>query len=184
MVVAGNHAQEQRTSELAVSQIKVGIRMRRLTQAIEDLAESISGIGLLHPITVADTGDSYLLLSGLHRLEAFKILKKETSPANIVSSNDLIYELIECEENLVRCDLNAIQTAEHIVRREELLVQLGRKAVVGNNQYSEKKLTNEELARQMGMTKELTIQKSSCQSESRGKGLAAKQSSLKILWIW
>ena len=49
--------------------------------------------------------------------------------------------------------MNAIQTAEHIVRREELLVQLGRKAVVGNNQYSEKKLTNEELARQMGMTK-------------------------------
>ena len=154
MVVAGNHAQEQHTTELAVSQIKVGIRMRRTDpEAIEDLAESISGIGLLHPVTVADTGDSYLLLSGLHRLEAFKILKKETIPANIVSGDDLVYELIECEENLVRCDLNAIQTAEHIVRREELLVQLGRKAVVGNNQYSEKKLTNEELARQMGMTK-------------------------------
>ena len=154
MVFAGNQEVQQQTTELEISKIKVGIRMRRTDpEAVVDLAESIKGIGLLHPITVADMGDSYLLLSGLHRIKAFNLLKKTTIPANIIEGTKAVYELVECEENLVRCDLNAIQTAEHIVRREELLMQLGRKAVVGNNQYTDKKLTNSELARQMGMTK-------------------------------
>ena len=65
----------------------------------------------------------------------------------------MIDQLVECEENLVRSELNAIQTAEHIVRREQLLIDLGRKAVVGNNQYTEEKITNDDLARQMGYTK-------------------------------
>ena len=138
--------------------------MRRTDpEAVVDLAESIKGIGLLHPITVADMGDSYLLLSGLHRIKAFNLLKKTTIPANIIEGAKAVYELVEVEENLVRSDLNAIQTAEHIVRREELLMQLGRKAVVGNNQYTDKKLTNSELARRNGNDEaNLSIQESSC----------------------
>ena len=42
---------------------------------------------------------------------------------------------------------------KHIIKREELLIALGKKAVVGNNQYTEDKITNEDLARQMGYTK-------------------------------
>lgn len=128
--------------------------MRRTDELkVQDLCESIKGIGLLHAISVAENGENYLLLSGLHRVESFKVLGKDEIPALVHKSNHLTNSLIEVEENLCRSDLNAIQTAEHIVRREELLVALGRKAIVGNNQYTEEKITNEELARSMGMTR-------------------------------
>lgn len=128
--------------------------MRRTDELkIQDLCESIKGIGLLHAISVAENGENYLLLSGLHRVESFKVLGKDEIPALVHKSNHLTNSLIEVEENLCRSDLNAIQTAEHIIRREELLIALGRKAVIGNNQYTEEKITNEDLARSMGMTR-------------------------------
>ena len=140
--------------EIPIDEIKVNRRMRRTDEErIKDLAESIKNIGLLHNICVAQKDDTYVLLSGLHRLEAFKILGRTTIPATVRQSNEHIDELIEVEENLVRSELNAIQTAEHIIKREELLIALGKKAVVGNNQYTEDKITNEDLARQMGYTK-------------------------------
>ena len=54
--------------------------MRRTDpEAIDDLAESISGIGLFIqlPLRILVI---LLLLSGLYRLEAFKILKKKPFP--------------------------------------------------------------------------------------------------------
>ena len=127
--------------------------MRRTDEeAIKDLAESIKNIGLLHNICVALKDDTYVLLSGLHRLESFRLLGRTTIPATVRQSNKHIDELIQVEENLVRSELNAIQTAEFIIKREELIA-LGKKAVVGNNQYTEDKITNEDLARQMGYTK-------------------------------
>lgn len=140
--------------EILIESIQVNRRMRRTDEdRIKDLSQSILSIGLLHPISVAQKDDTYVLLSGLHRLESFKLLGRSTIPATIRESNDLIDQLVECEENLVRSDLNAIQTSEHIIKREQLLIALGKKAVVGNNQYSEEKITNEDLARQMGYTK-------------------------------
>jgi len=128
--------------------------MRRTDELkVQDLAESIRGIGLLHAISVAENNGRYILLSGLHRVESFKLLGKEEIPALVHKSDDLTNSLIEVEENLCRHDLNAIQTAESIVRREELLTALGRKAVAGNNQYTEEKITNEDLARSMGLTR-------------------------------
>ena len=155
--------------EIPIDSIKINRRMRRTDEArIQDLAESIKNIGLLHSISVALKDDTYILLSGLHRIESFKLLGRTTIPATVRESNEHINQLIEVEENLVRSELNAIQTAEHIIKREQLLIDLGKKAIVGNNQYTEDKITNEDLARQMGYTKEnLSIQKISCQSESR-----------------
>lgn len=139
---------------IEINKIKITRRMRRTDEArIQDLAESIRGVGLLHPVSLAKKGDDYFLLSGLHRIESFRLLGKTTIPATVRASNDLTDQLIEVEENLVRSELNAIQTAEHIVKREQLLVDLGRKAVVGNNQYTEGMVTNEDLARQMGYTR-------------------------------
>ena len=138
---------------ISIKDIKVSRRLRRTDEGnIADLAESIKGIGLLHPITVAIRDDEYLLLAGLHRLEAAKLLGWKTIPANCVPSNDIINELIEIEENAVSLPLDAIQESQHIKRREEILIELGRKAVVGNNQYTEGKLTTRELARQSGYT--------------------------------
>ncbi|WP_187007167.1 ParB N-terminal domain-containing protein [Synechococcus sp. WH 8101] len=148
------NAEPKDTIEIPIDEIKVNRRMRRTDEErIKDLAESIKNIGLLHNISVALKDGSYVLLSGLHRLEAFKILGRTSITATVRQSNDRIDQLIEVEENLVRSELNAIQTAEHIIKREELLIALGKKAVVGNNQYTEDKITNEDLARQMGYTK-------------------------------
>ena len=145
---------EVETLDIPISKIKVINRMRRTDEnRIADLAQSIEGIGLLSQIIVAKKDECYLLLAGLHRLEAFKLLKKQFIPARIYEAPDLICKLIEVEENLVRSELNAIQTAEHIIAREELLIKLGRKAVVGSNQYTDEKITNEELASQMNLSR-------------------------------
>jgi len=145
--------QEEQPREIPIDTIVVHRRMRRTDEdRIDDLAESIKGIGMLHPITVAMKDSKYHLLSGLHRLEASKKLEKTTISAKCIPYDNAVNQLIEVEENLVRAPLNAIQESQHIKRREELLIQLGRKAIVGNNQYTEEKLTNKELARQSGYT--------------------------------
>lgn len=141
---------------IPIDSIKINRRMRRTDEGkVQDLCESIKNLGLLHPISLAIKNGEYILLSGLHRVESFKLLKRETIPATLRESTEHIDQLIECEENLIRSDLNSIQESRFIVKREELLIALGRKAVVGNNQYTEGKLTNEELARQSGYTKRL-----------------------------
>ena len=59
----------------------------------------------------------------------FQAFSRDTIPALIKDEGDeLIEQLVECQENLVRADLNAIQTAEHIVKQEELLSALGQRA--------------------------------------------------------
>ena len=76
----------------------------------------------------------------------------ENNTRKLRPSNDIINELIEIEENAVSLPLDAIQESQHIKRREEILIELGRRAFVGNNQYTEGKLTTRELARQSGYT--------------------------------
>ena len=140
--------------EIPVSAVKVTTRLRNTSEEkIQDIAASIRGVGLLHPITVSVKGNQFLLLSGHHRLEAFKFLGRETIPATIKEGDELIEQLVEVEENLVRSDLNAIQTAEHIVKREELLKELGQRSVRGDNRWKRSGLTTEDLARSMGVTK-------------------------------
>jgi len=152
VVATTAHDITEATSVL-ISSIKVSHRMRRTDEEkVREIAESIKGVGLLHSITIAKREDHYVLVAGLHRLESFKLLGLKAIPANIIEANELIEDLIQCEENLCRSPLNAIYTSRFLRRREELLISLGRKAVVGNNQYTEEKLTNKELASQYGIT--------------------------------
>jgi len=142
--------------EVPITNIKVATRLRATSQEkVLELAASIRQLGvLLHPITVSQKGSKYLLLSGNHRLEAMKHLGFETIPALITKEgDDLIEQLVECQENLVRADLNAIQTAEHIVKQEELLSALGQRSERGDNRWKRSGLTTEELAKSMGVTK-------------------------------
>ena len=144
----------QEIVQVPINQIIVSDRLRRTDEErVKDLAESIRGIDLLHPVSLASKDNQYILLDGNHRIESFKLLGRKSIPSIVRESNELINKLVEVESNLVRSELNAIATAEHIILREELLIKLGRKAVPGNNQYTEPKITNDELARQMGLTK-------------------------------
>ncbi len=108
---------------------------------------------MLHPIAVAEKDNNYVLLSGEHRLSAFKLLERPTIPCVVRENNPLINQLVEVSENLCSNRLNAIEESNAIVMREKILIQLGRKAIVGSNQYTEDKVTNKELANQLGISR-------------------------------
>jgi len=140
--------------EVPLKRIKVSTRLRGTDEdKVTDLAESIEGIGLLHAITVSKHGEWFHLLSGMHRLEAFRKLGRDTIPASINQSDPLIEELIEVEENLVSSRLTSIDEARFIVRWEEILTLLGKRAVRGDNRWNRSGLTNDDLARTRGMSR-------------------------------
>ena len=86
--------------QVTIKQIKIGDRKRSLkTESVNQLAESIKEIGLLNPITI--TQDKRLI-SGMHRLEAVKLLGWTTIDCNVLHYNDALHEeLIEIDENLI-----------------------------------------------------------------------------------
>ena len=140
--------------EIPIRQIKVTTRLRATDEEkIRDLSESISGVGILHPITVSQKGDAYHLLAGNHRLESAKLLGWKTIPATIKSADPLIEELIEIEENLISHRLSPLQEAIHIVRWEEILNKLRKRDKTGDNRWNRSGLTNAELAKTRGMAK-------------------------------
>lgn len=62
-------------------------RRRAVNQAtVNKIAESIMEIGLNVPISVRRDGDRYVLVTGLHRLEACKALGEETITAIVVGA--------------------------------------------------------------------------------------------------
>ena len=142
--------------DIPVGSIKVLNRMRKTSASkIQELATSIQDIGLLHPIAVAKKDDRYVLLSGEHRLSAFKLLERPTIPSVVRENNPLINQLVEISENICSNRLNAIEESKCIVLREKILIKLGRKAVVGSNQYTGESITNTELANQLGISRRI-----------------------------
>jgi len=140
--------------DIPINKIRVINRMRKIDENnVSGLMTSIKEVNLLHPIQVAKRGDEYIILSGNHRREAFLRLGKEVIPAVVREDDALVNQLVEIEENIVSKKNNAIEEAIAIVRREEILIQLGRKAVVGSNQYTDDKITNTELAKQLGISR-------------------------------
>ena len=121
MTVAVSH--DLSIEDVPVNQVRLrfGLFDSERKQGRRDRREHYT-LGLLNPVTVDNQG---FLICGLHRLLAVKSLGWETIPA-IRKDFSLIYsELGEIDENLKRSELNHIEIAEHIVRREELLEQLG-----------------------------------------------------------
>lgn len=102
---------------IPIESVRVPARRARPLGDIVQLASSIREIGLLNPITVSE---DYTLISGLHRLEACKVLQKPLIAANVVPLNDLKRELAEIDENLVRHDLTVLERSEHLARRKEI----------------------------------------------------------------
>ncbi len=114
-----------------IADIVVGPRLRALDPAVvATLAKSIDAIGLKTPITVRRDGTVYVLVVGFHRLEAVRALGRQEILAVIMLGNDeREAKLWEISENLDRCELAALERADHIrewVRlTEEKLGQVG-----------------------------------------------------------
>ena len=148
--------QNMQTVNIPTNEIRVINRLRKVDDGkVKDIAQSIQEVDLLHPLQVSKKGSEYILTSGNHRLSAMKLLQRPTIPCVVREEDTTIHKLIEIEENLCSKRLNAIQEAQHIVLREELLIQLGRKAVVGSNQYTGDALTNKKLAEQLGISRRI-----------------------------
>lgn len=108
---------------LPLSDIKIGSRFRKDMGDVASLAESISAVGLLHPIVVTE---GKRLVAGLRRIAAAKVLGWDGIAATVVKSLDEAAKKIRAErdENTCRKEF----TPEEAVNAAEAIEPLERKA--------------------------------------------------------
>jgi len=115
-----------------IETIKINERMRKISDdKVTEIASSIKEIGLLNPITISENN---VLIAGLHRLNAFKMLGYSEIEANIVPLSGLKQELAEIDENLIRADLHYIDRGDHLKRRKEIYELLHPETKAGTSQ--------------------------------------------------
>ena len=110
-------------------------RREALPDAVRELADSISAVGLLNPITV---DRDYILIAGLHRLEAAKLLGWAEIECNVSSLEGLQAELAEIDENFVRADLETVEFGKLLLRRKKIYEMLHPQTKRGGDRKSEK----------------------------------------------
>lgn len=104
--------------QIPIFQINVNAGRREADpEAVQKLADSISRVGLLNPITV---DQEYTLIAGLHRLEAAKRLGWTEIKCTVSNLEGLQAELAEIDENFVRKDLSDDEFRELLLRRKEI----------------------------------------------------------------
>lgn len=86
---------------------------------IQDLALSISAVGLLQPISVRAVGDRFQLIAGERRLRAHKLLGKPSIEALVISVDEAESATLALAENIERQDLTDFEIGESIKRLEE-----------------------------------------------------------------
>lgn len=115
---------------IAVSVIEVGERRRHLDQEkAKALSSSIAEIGLKTPISVrlepigdplAPEDHRAVLVAGLHRLEACRMLGLVDIDAFVFDGDEINARLWEIDENLMRAELTDAQRAEHVAERKRI----------------------------------------------------------------
>ncbi len=122
--------------QIPIYQINVNAGRREANQeAVQKLADSISKVGLLNPITV---DQEYTLIAGLHRLEAAKRLGWTEIMCTVSNLAGLQAELAEIDENFVRKDLSGDEFRELLLRRKEIYESLHPETKHGGDRKSEK----------------------------------------------
>ena len=81
-------------------------------ESLNELAESIKGIGVLEPIIVKKSIKGYELIAGERRTKASRIAGMETIPAIIKDYTDQEMMEIAILENIQREDLSPIEEAQ------------------------------------------------------------------------
>lgn len=80
-------------------------------EALAELAESIKQLGVIQPITVKESGEEYIIISGERRWRAAQMVGVERLPAYIRDVDDENLHAMALVENIQRQDLNAIEIA-------------------------------------------------------------------------
>lgn len=106
--------------KVAIDDIVIRDRIRMDEGDIEELAQSISQIGLIQPIVISE---EYELLSGYRRLHACKTLGWETIEVKIVTVGEDPLKKIEWEyhENIGRKELTEEEKQSYQQKRESLI---------------------------------------------------------------
>jgi ParB family chromosome partitioning protein len=101
-------------NEIEVEKIKANPFQPRTSfdeEALQELAHSISELGIIQPLTVRSVDGIYQLISGERRLRAAKLAGLKTVPAYIRTANDQGMLEMALVENIQREDLDAIEVA-------------------------------------------------------------------------
>lgn len=123
-------------------------------QRIQELAESISTVGLLHPITVTSDNE---LIAGYNRIEAHKLLGLEKIEVIKKDYDSIRKELAQVDENLIRKQFDVMEAGELLNKRDELLDALGLRAKAGNNQFIKANETNVPLKTTKAIAEEIGV---------------------------
>jgi ParB family chromosome partitioning protein len=103
--------------KINIDEIKI-INRKRNAGDVSQLCVSINEIGLLQPVTV--TSD-FKLIAGLHRITACKLLGWKDIEVNVVDyDSNLLSELAEIDENLIRNELTVLDKSIQTNRRKEI----------------------------------------------------------------
>src|ERR1700681_3519592 len=140
-----------------IQQIQIGYRYRKDLGDLRSLADSISEVGLLHPVVVTPEGR---LIAGHRRLEACRVLGWTDVPVTVVD----LYQAArgEAHENFVRKDLLpseivALKRAIEPLERREARERQGHKAdfchpaTVAEGQGAAPGDTRDKIARYLGI---------------------------------
>jgi ParB family transcriptional regulator, chromosome partitioning protein len=80
-------------------------------EGVNELADSITKVGLLQPIIVRPLGDGYQIIAGERRWRASRLAGLERVPVRVLSTNEIESLELALIENLQRQDLNPIEEA-------------------------------------------------------------------------
>ena len=164
----------RKLQKIKIADIKVGKRKRPVGN-FDALKKSIQNVGLLTPITVR--AYDMTLIAGLHRLEAFKALGKDTITAYIVDADSIKAELEEIEENVIRNELTELEKAEQLKRQKELY-ELLKQASGANDNVDEKSKKRNSCVSDKDSTSKGSITKEI--SEKTGKSVRSVQQGMQI----
>lgn len=111
------------SQEIKLSDIQIGVNRRAVNMdKVTQLADSIKEVGLLAPILISQ---DKVLVAGNHRLEAFKLLGRESIPFHYAESTDVIrLRIAEIDENMMRHDYTELEQSEYLKERKDLYEQL------------------------------------------------------------
>ncbi len=132
-------------NEIEISKISVNPNQPRREfnqEALEELASSISEIGIIQPITLRELStDKYQIIAGERRFRASQIAGLTSIPAYIRKASDENVLEMALIENIQREDLNALEVAlayQHLIEeynltQEKLSERVGKKrATIAN----------------------------------------------------
>ncbi|MBR6872799.1 MAG: ParB/RepB/Spo0J family partition protein [Ruminococcus sp.] len=108
-------------------------RKRFPADALTALAKSIAQDGIVQPLTVRESGEGYVLVSGERRLRAAKLAGCGSVPCVIVRITDKRSAVVALIENIQRAELDCFEEAEAInalmqnysMTRDEVSLRLG-----------------------------------------------------------